>query len=145
MSRDVSPVPFPATMAFVHIVMKACISCLSLYVIMKPAYMSRARDAAPHEDAVRPSVQLHALLQGDQTGGWDTAEGGIDAGEGGGGGGGEACVEEKSARHSFVVWAARHFGLSREMFMRMGVPAGAALAADIWLSGIALRHVTMGV
>ena len=141
MSRDVSPVPFPATMAFVHIITKACIAAICFYIIMKPSF-------AAHKDAMTSPVPLHDVQPGDQVGGWGLppialkkhTEGRAEAGGGGGG-----RDEGESGKFAFLHWAARHFGVSRDMFMRMGAPAGAALAADIWLSGIALRHVPMGV
>jgi hypothetical protein len=148
MSADVSPVPFPATMAFAHIIIKAIVASACLYILMRPTYALHIRSAI-ESAALLPSADaaaLQSVLPGDQVGGWHV--GAQDAEQRQGGSSreedGEGAVAA-AAKKGFLAWIANHFGVSRDMFMRMGVPAGAALAADIWLSGVALRHVPMSV
>jgi hypothetical protein len=138
-------------MAFAHIIIKAIIASASLYIIIKPSYDSYCRSPAISSSDPPPAAAL--ALPGLQVGGWgrqplaaSQGVGGVAQGEGDGDGDGEGEGEMQGAgKRSVLVWIAHYFGVSRDMFMRMGAPAGTALAADIWLSGVALRHVPMSV
>ena len=134
MSPDVSPVPFPATMAFTHIIVKAAISCLSLFIMTKPAFDAFNCNAAASRDYQSSPVQLIASAQSDSVGSW--------AQQGPSWSDGEA---DAVGQRTFVAWILHHFGVSRDLYLRMGAPAGAALALDIWLSGFALRYLPMSV